>query len=255
MGINGAEEAGGFERCAAECGFTKESLEGKCGNFAEWLDATSGIRDSGLPGWEGETIVELGWGNEELGNFPVVIGANEGFANRWGEGNVEDGVGECGIGGVAVVFPVGGCGVDLDVSDEVSSFDFDGAVCEVRALAMVPFAELADCDVASVSESEVSSEGTGEPKGLEFQFWWKFGSSDFLKAEGRMPDAFEEVTVVHFCGVRMMLIHSSRAVFSDDEEYCDMELRRIFTAFSFLFWDRSMAARCRSWRILSLLSV
>ena len=103
---------------------------------------------------------------------------------------MQDGVGEGGVGGVAVGLPIGAAGIDLDVSGVMATVDLNGSVGEIRPGAVVPLAELSDAELTSVLEAELAPEGSGVPERLEFKLRRQFWFGNFLEGQGRVPDAF-----------------------------------------------------------------
>ena len=186
-----ALESGGFLGGPAEGCFPEESFEGELVNFSEWLDAAAGNGDGGFSHGQPKGLAKLGWGDEKFGNLAMICGADEAFRAAGLEADVQDGIGKCRIGGVTVGFPVRGPGIDFDVSSERRIIDFNGAMREVRAWAVIPFTELGDGDGAPVFEAELTSEGAGEPECLKFQFGRKLWDGDFFEGKRGMPNALK----------------------------------------------------------------
>ena len=187
--IGDAEEAGGFLGTAADRGLAQQAFDGDFGNFPQGLGAATGNRDGCVARRQAEGVAELGGGDEEFRHLSVVRSADEHFPLVRLEGDVKDGVGKRGIGGMTVCFPIGTAGIDFDVTGESRAIDLDGGVGEIGSGAVVPLAELGDAERASVLEFEIPTECAGKPERLEFEFGWEFWRSNFLESQRGVPDA------------------------------------------------------------------
>ena len=104
------------------------------------------------------------------------------------ENDVEHDIAEFRIGGMAVVFPCGGFGVQLQRAGMDFAIDFHSGLDEIRTRAPVPLAELDDADRFPGSAAEIPAECSGKPQCLEFQLGRQNVRCCFRKQEWRVPD-------------------------------------------------------------------
>jgi hypothetical protein len=74
----------------------------------------------------------------------MLASAYEGSERGGAKCDVEDGIRKSGIGGVAVIFPVGIAGIDFDIAMKRRCIDLNRGMAEVWASTMIPFSELSD---------------------------------------------------------------------------------------------------------------
>jgi len=144
-----------------------DAFDGELGEgMAAAAEVAGGAGEDGMI----EGFAEALGGDDDTGDFAASGAAGEvGLASAF-EDDVEDDGFEGGVRGVAVLFPIGGMGVDLEGAAVEGLVDVDGGVEEVGAGGVVPFAELDDANGLAGGCLKVASEGSGEPEGLQYEF-------------------------------------------------------------------------------------